>query len=218
MDTPSFESEKRKKTTPAIDPRVVDELSEEILRELMEEEQERLEAAQNTRHRAQNHENPLENIHRSHFKVSRVQSFYIILLKIIMLPNTSFFLLCASLQKQENDDVLKEELLNELEQGERVNQYNEMPTTSFREVAMNRNIPEVYFYSRTRPYEGSNELPQEVYFGQESQPLEHFHGNTYGEGDASDVNRKTLPAKESGVYTEGGVVYLPDRGNQEQSG
>ncbi|XP_055711832.1 receptor-type tyrosine-protein phosphatase N2 isoform X2 [Phlebotomus papatasi] len=185
LDTPSFESEKRKKTTPAIDPRVVDELSEEILRELMEEEQERLEAAQNTRHRAQNHENPLENIHRSHFK--------------------------------ENDDVLKEELLNELEQGERVNQYNEMPTTSFREVAMNRNIPEVYFYSRTRPYEGSNELPQEVYFGQESQPLEHFRSNTYGEGDVSDVNRKTLPAKESGVYTEGGVVYLPDRGNQEQS-
>ncbi|XP_055685067.1 receptor-type tyrosine-protein phosphatase N2 isoform X2 [Lutzomyia longipalpis] len=174
----------RKKNTQAIDPKAVDELSEEILRELLEE-QERLRAEQG-RHRAQNHENPLESIHRSHFK--------------------------------ENDDALREELLNELEQRERVKQYNEMPTTSFREVAMNRNIPEVYFYARPHEESSSNELPQEVYYARESpqNALEHFRGNTYGDG--TEVVRKNHPAKESGVYTEGGVVYLPDRGNQESDG
>lgn len=115
---------------------------------------------------------------------------------------TSSHLLVA---RQENDDILREELLNELEHG--VN--NEMPTTSFREVAMNRNIPEVYFYRQ--PHEESNELPQEVYYARESLPIEHFRGNTYGD----EVDRKNYPAKESGVYTEGGVVYLPNRGNHE---
>uniref|UniRef100_A0A1L8DK27 Protein tyrosine phosphatase n=2 Tax=Nyssomyia neivai TaxID=330878 RepID=A0A1L8DK27_9DIPT len=169
LDKTSFENV-WKKNTQAIDPRAVDELSEEILRELMVE-QERL-----NRHRAQNHENPLEKIHRH--------------------------------QVKENDDILREELLNELEHG--VN--NDMPTTSFREVAMNRNIPEVYFYRQ--PHEESNELPQEVYYARESLPIEHFRGNTYGD----EVDRKNYPTKESGVYTEGGVVYLPNRGNHESDG
>ncbi|XP_059615317.1 receptor-type tyrosine-protein phosphatase N2 isoform X2 [Phlebotomus argentipes] len=182
LDNPSFESPSvREKSNAAIDPRVVDELSEEILKELLAEEQERIETAR-TRHHAQNHENPLENINRSHFK--------------------------------ENDDILKEELLNEPEQRERVNYHYGIPTTSFREVAMNRNIPEVYFYDTED--EESNELPPEVlYSGLHQMPIGKYMGSVRRKGEPEE-NRKNYPGRESRVYTEGGVVYLPEKGNQEQ--
>ncbi|GAB0098887.1 uncharacterized protein DMENIID0001_146930 [Sergentomyia squamirostris] len=157
---------KKNNSPPEIDPRVVDELGDEILREL-------LDGKMGEAPKMRNHEqNPHENIYRSHFK--------------------------------ENDGVSKEEeLLNELNRGEN---YNELPTTSFREVAMNRNVPEVYFYAHPRPLEDTNELPQELHpFSIQPNAHRHFGGKNHH------------PARESGVYTEGGVVYLPDRGKQEQS-